>query len=272
MQNIKIKRREIDYSSFVKRPAKDDDFEELITQDCTIYDEAEPERPLILYFKFTEDTSEVKQAVQTIPYETNKRSGGLVSTSRIFGFDPRTGIRKPFCSSTRLAMKNPKEHRAIVGFGERIAEIYKQYLPGVYTSHEQIANEKIKQEWKIRGTPFTSGIINKNNQLNYHFDSGNFNNVYSNMIVFKSNSSGGYLSIPEFGIGLQCGDNTLVMFDGQKIMHGVTPIKMFTSKAYRYSIVYYTLKSFWKCEELNDELALVRNRRMRQERNNVKNV
>ena len=52
-------------------------------------------------------------------------SGGLKTTSRIFGFDPATGIRKPFCSATRLALKNPKEHKAIVDFGQKIAEVYK---------------------------------------------------------------------------------------------------------------------------------------------------
>lgn len=269
MQKITAIRKPIDYKEFIRRPAATDDFSKLITEDTILYEDGF-DKPILLYFKFTDDTSEVREAIQKIPYETSARSGGLMSTSRIFGFDPKTGIRKPFCSATRLAMDNPKEHRAVVDFGEKIAQIYKQYLPDVYVSHEQLAIEKVKNEWRIPLTPFTSGIINKNNQLNYHFDSGNFKDVYSNMIVFKNNVAGGYLSLPEFDMGLQCADNTLVMFDGQKICHGVTPIQYYTENAYRYSIVYYTLSQMWKCEDITTEIANVRNRRMKQERKNIK--
>ena len=269
MQTITVSRKQVNFEDYIKRPASEKDFTNLIKEDTILFEEGNP-KPILLFFKFTEDTSLVRQAVQEIRYDTSARSGGLMSTSRIFGFDPATGIRKPFCSATRLAMENPKQHKAIVDFGERIAKIYKEYLPDTYISHEQIAEEKVKKEWMIPLTPFTSGIINKNNQLNYHFDSGNFESVYSNMIVFKNNVSGGYLALPEFDMGLQCGDNTLVMFDGQKILHGVTPIHYYSEKAFRYSIVYYTLQQFWKCEEINLEIAKVRNRRMRQERKNAK--
>ena len=269
MKNISLIRKKLNFKDFVKRPAKEADVSELIKEDCIIYDKTQPGKPLILYFKFNDDTSEIREACQKIPYETSKRSGGLVTTSRIFGFDPATGIRKPYCSATRLAFDNPNEHKVIVDFGARIAQIYKEYLPDVYISHEQLTIDKVRKEWQIPHTPFTSGIINKNNQLNYHFDSGNFTDVYSNMIVFKSNTAGGYLSVPEFDIGLQCADDTMVMFDGQKILHGVTPIHHYSDKAYRYSIVYYTLQQMWKCEEISDEIAKIRNRRMKQERLNA---
>ncbi len=269
MKHLKIKRTQLDFTDYIKRPATEGDFEKLIKEDAIIYDINYPEKPLLLYFHFKDDTSGVRQAVQDIPYETSKRSGGLVTTSRIFGFDPATGIRKFWCASTALARNNPREHQIIVDFGEQIAKIYKQYLPDTYVSHEQITFDKVKPNWRLTNTPFTSGIINKNNQLNYHFDSGNFKDVYSNMIVFKNNTSGGYLSLPEFNIGLQCADNTVVMFDGQKMLHGVTPINHYPGNAYRYSIVFYSLASFWKCDDITEEIAKVRNRRAKIEKANL---
>ncbi len=267
MKTIQLTRQPVDYKEFVKRPAKREDFGELINEECLIKDQ--DGKTILLYFKFKKPTDKLVQAVESIPYETVRRSSGLVTTSRIFGYDPSTGIRKPYCSATRLAFDNPKQHAVITGFGEEIAEIYKEWLPDTYTSHEQLAVNKVKAEWRIPSTPFTSGIINKNNQLNYHFDSGNFKDVYSNMIVLKNNVAGGYLALPEYGVGLECANDTLVMFDGQKILHGVTPIKFFGENAYRYSLVYYTLEQFWKCDELTVEVAKVRGRRAELEKRNA---
>lgn len=266
MQQITPSYKEVDYTEFVKRPANEKDFSTLIDKDSVVV--GKDGNPVLLYFKFPEDTTEVVEACKAIPYQTSSRTGGLKTTSRIFGFDPATGIRKPYCSTTSLSWENPKEHEIITNFSKRINEIYKERLPDAHARHEQIVSEKIKDAWRIPGTPFTSGIINKNNQLNYHFDSGNFQGVYSNMVVFKSNVAGGYLALPEYDIGLQCADNTLVMFDGQSILHGVTPIKYYSPSAYRYSIVYYSLSQMWKCDDVTEEVAKIRNRRKKLEETN----
>ncbi len=215
MKIIQPKRRAVDYEKYVKRPAAERDFSTLITEDTIINDENG--KPIILYFKLDYDTSQLSDACKSIKYGITKRSDGLVTRSRIFGYDPATGIRKQYCSASRLSSESPRQHKVITDFALVINEIYKKYLPDAQKFHEETANEKILNEWRIPNTPFTSGIINQNNQLNYHFDSGNFNGVYSNMIVMKGNSSGGYLSVPEYDLGLQCSDNTLVMFDGQSI-------------------------------------------------------
>jgi hypothetical protein len=116
----------------------------------------------------------------------------------------------------------------------------------------------VKNEWRITDTPFTSGIINQNNRLKYHFDSGNFDSVYSNMIVLKDNVKGGFLAVPEFDMVFECANNTIVMFDGQKIMHGVTEIYKQTPTAHRYSIVYYSLQQMWNCDTIDEELLRIR--------------
>jgi hypothetical protein len=110
----------------------------------------------------------------------------------------------------------------------------------------------------MKNSVFTSGIINKNNQLNYHFDRGNFRNVYSNMIAFKKDMGGGHLSIPEYDIGLEISDSSVSLFDGQKILHGVTPLKPLTEEAYRFTLVYYSLEQMWKCESPQEELERVK--------------
>jgi hypothetical protein len=78
------------------------------------------------------------------------------------------------------------------------------------------------------------------------------------MIILKKDMQGGYLSLPEFGIGVECSNNSLFLFDGQGILHGVTPFKKLSLDSYRYSIVYYSMQQIWKCLPLTEELAHVR--------------
>jgi hypothetical protein len=255
MTKLEIKRKELDFSQFVKRTALESDFGKLITEDCLITEENVPK---ILYIKLDCDTSLLRYAVKKINYQTDIRTGGLKTTSRIFGFNPRNPIRRDFCSATSLSHENPKENKIICDFGIELARIYERFFPNIYQQHKTKTESNIRAEWTIGNTPFTSGIVNKNNPLKYHFDAGNTKDVLSNMVVFKKNVSGGFLSCPEFDIGFEVADNTAILFDGQKIIHGVTPIKMLAKSSYRYSIVYYTLEQMWKCLILDEEIARAR--------------
>jgi hypothetical protein len=111
--------------------------------------------------------------------------------------------------------------------------------------------------------------VNKNNQLKYHFDSGNFKGVLSNMVVLKKDVAGGYLIIPELDIALEVADNTLTIFNGQEILHGVSTIEYENDHAYRYSVVYYSLEQMWKCEPINDEIARIRKVKTQREKNRL---
>ena len=53
MKKILASRKEVNYEDYIRRPAKREDFETLITEDAILYDEAEPEKPILLYFKFS---------------------------------------------------------------------------------------------------------------------------------------------------------------------------------------------------------------------------
>ena len=167
-------------------------------------------------------------------------------------------------------MSQPQEHAAVIKYGIQISGLYSQFTPEVYEQHMAITKEKVLDEWAIRNTPFTSGIINKNNPLKYHFDSGNFKNVYSCMAVFKRGTKGGFLSMPEYGVGVSLPHNSVFMFDGQSVLHGVTPITKESPTDTRYSIVYYSLQQIWNCLPLSEEIARIRNKKTERERKRAK--
>lgn len=269
MREIYLKKRELNHLDFVKRSALETDYDELIDDDVIAID-ADTKQIIFVQKKLDFDDSQIMWALDRIKYEENTRTSGLKTRSRIFGFNPRNAIRKDFCSTTSLAIQQPREHAAVIKYGVQISQLYSQFTPEVYEKHMEITKAKVLDEWAIKDTPFTSGIINKNNPLKYHFDSGNFKNVYSCMAVFKRGTRGGYLSLPEYGVGVSLPHNSVFMFDGQSVLHGVTPITKDSPTDTRYSIVYYSLQQIWNCLPLSEEIARIRNKKTERERRRAK--
>lgn len=255
MKRIDIEPIEIDLDKYKKRTAKRSDVSRLIKEDCIIYCNNEP---TVLYKKLKTDTSALRWAVKNIKYSKGKRSRGLVSQSSIFGYSPRVAMRHDYCTTTAMALNEKKQHHIITNFAKELTDMYSEFFPDQFKYHNDLVQEKVMKDWTIGGSPFTSGIVNKNNALKYHFDSGNFKGVLSNMVVFKKDVDGGYLVIPSLDVALEVEDNTLSIFNGQDILHGVSSIEYKNEFAYRYSIVYYSLEQMWKCEPLDDEIARIR--------------
>lgn len=268
MKIIEAKKKDLNLKEWVKRSAKEEDYETLIDEPCVVTVDGQIK---IIYDHLDIDTSDVQRALRKIKYTTGKRSRGLVSTSRIFGYRPRNEMRQDYCSSTSLAVEHPKEHEIVARLATKLEKYYQKHNPEQYQKHKAESEGKIKEAWRIHGengeeSIYTSGIINKNNPLKYHFDTGNFTDVYSMMIVFKEDVEGGYLSVPELGLGFKLPNNSVFMFDGQGMLHGVTPIKKQTKDAYRFSVVYYTLKRMWQCLEITEEIARIRQKKTERER------
>ncbi len=255
MKILTLRRKVLNKKDFVKRSAKEEDTLNLITEP-TILKDAETGQIKAIYDVLQIDTAEVVKALRMIRYSKGKRARGLVSTSRIFGYKPRSEMRQDFCSSTSLSKEAPKEHNAVTLLGLKLEEYYKMWDPENYAKHKNATE---------------SQIINKNNPLKYHFDTGNFRDVYSMMIVFKGGVEGGYLSLPEYDVKFQLPNNSLFMFDGQGILHGVTPIKYTSPIGYRFSIVYYTLKRMWQCLEIGEEIDRIRKTKTTRERTRMEN-
>ena len=258
MKTITLTRKQnFNPKDYIRRTAVEADYSNLINYSCMMVDHDSGEL-IGVYLIMPKTPTKLLKALLSIKYDTNKRLAGLITHSRIIGYKPREKIRNDFCSSTTLAKENPVNHQIICDFAKELTKYYKKHCGEIFDDHVSIAKEKILPQWTIKGTPFSSGIVNKNNALHYHHDAGNFKNVYSNMVAFKSNVKGGHLAIPEYDIGLEIATNSIVLFDGQKILHGVTPIKLMSRNAYRFSIVYYTLQQMWNCEPLTAELARIK--------------
>lgn len=254
-----ITRRPLDIREYRQRSAKEEDVTTLIDEPCIIMESG---RIKVVYLQLDKvagvELAPLFAACQQIRYDTERRTSGMLSTSRIFGFEPRKVLRKDFCAAVSLAVDSPEAHAELCAGSRLCSHFYRLTNPSLYQMHREIVANKVMKVWQLYNTVFTSGIVNENNPLPYHFDSGNFENVWSAMLVFKKDIAGGYLACPQYDAMFALPHNSLFMFDGQGLLHGVTPITRLTPEAKRYSIVYYSLKGMWQCLMPGEELERIR--------------
>lgn len=269
MQTYKIKRQVIDLKQFVKRSALEKDADTLIDHDAIVIDEDTNE--VIVVYKILPKSKihdEAFKLLTQVNFQVSNRIGGLknIGGTKIFGYVPRNRVKTTdqACRLSKLATEQPEIHSKLLEYAKVINDIYEDGNAPRFKRHQELV-KKVNENYVIPDTLFTSGIVNRNNPLKYHFDSGNFQKVSSAMIAFKHNIEGGHLVLPEYGIKLMIQDRSVSLFDGQDILHGVTPIKKLTPDALRFTAVFYSLTGMWSCLPLDEEIANARNARWESE-------
>lgn len=257
MKTFKLTKKEISFKELKLSSPNKSDYEKLL-KEYGMYELEDGQ--VILYIGLDTSNRQLSDAFENITYYKSVRTNGLKTHSALLGYKPRNKFKNNFCSIAGMSYNHPLEHELFLKTSEQLANIYKKYFPETYSNHIAKLNEETKDgeslltEYIIENTPFTSGIVNKNNELKYHYDKGNLTEVLSAMIVIKKDIVGGYLCLPEYGVAFELANNSALFFDGQKILHGVTPIYKTTKDAYRYSAVFYTLKDMWQCLTIDEEL------------------
>lgn len=263
MKTITLKRNGVDTSEYIKRTALETDAQETIKGEAIAKDQ---DNGQVIFLKLDLDfDNSLYKILSDVRYDTGKRTQGLKSTSRIIGYSPRSEIRGEFCTVVKMATEQPKHHAYIANLASKYSQKYKELLPDVYTKHLKEVQDKVLNNWIIPDSPFTSGIINKNNALNYHLDRGNFKGVFSCMLVINQDVGGGNLVLPEYNVKVKFAPMSLFLFDGQSILHGVTPIEQYHDKAARFSVVFYSLKRMCECLSPKDELNRIREKKTQRE-------
>ena len=160
-------------------------------------------------------------------------------------------------------MTQSTAHDIFLDHARKIAKAYRANFIQAYANqikYSYIGSSKVHGAYRIKGTPFTSGVINKDTALGYHRDLANTKDGMSCMLILKKGVAGGELILPELSIGFACQDGYILLFDGQKYIHGVTPIIPAQSgNGYRYTIVYYNNKGMSLCLAPEDEEKHYRN-------------
>jgi len=269
-----VRRRPLDVPAYEGHLAKEGDYAQLITESTILYDDDERRVVLAYVAPIAEDCTDLVAALRRLKIGTFDRTGGLksqgsqgrglTSRSEVFGYVPRqAAFSHDACTIAKLAQVDPDAHALLCAFAPVVAAYYRRYQPGAYAAHQHLARQ-VHADYVIEDSPFTSGIVNRDSRMTYHFDRGNFQHVWSNMLGFKGGVTGGYLSVPQYNLGFEIADKSLLMFDGQGLLHGVTKIGKTEPHGYRLTVVFYSLVRMWSCEPPADELT--RARRVTRER------
>lgn len=240
---------------------KPGDCSRLVDEACLVY---EGDELKIAHVYLHEDTAPLLRAIQSVEFGKGYRTSGLKSESRIFGYSPRNELRRDYCSTCAMAKDNPGANAELLRWAPIVTGYLSEFNKPKYFEQAGML-EQVRPEWKIPGSLFTSGILNKNSALHYHFDSGNFKGAWSAMIVLIEGMAGGHLNIPEFDLSLRFRTGSLLLFDGQGLLHGVTQLQRQTPRAFRYSVVYYALSRMRNCLCPQEELARIRQVKTRRE-------
>lgn len=266
MRYVEVERRELELTDFINRAPAEDDCDLVVDDDTTLVADGVP---LVVYrtnMGDPEETDRIAAGLMGLKYDHTVRVKKLITQSRTIGYQPRSTIRRDFCTSAKLATEAPELHGLLCAYAGRAVAEYQERNPELLAKHLGVVNQRVLPEYVIPGTPFTSGIVNKNNPLFYHFDGGNDHDVWSAMFCFRSKTTGGMLAVPEFNLKFAIADRSLLMFDGQKLLHGVTPIIGEGRGAYRFTVVYYSRREMWNCLPLDAEVARIRQARTNRER------
>lgn len=190
---------------------------------------------------------------------------GLRNTSRTFGWTPRRPLYgREGCQPASMAIDNPETERVLDDWAGRLSTMLEAILPEqVQADRDRVS--AVDDDWKLRETHYTSGVINRSAQLPYHRDVFNYP-VWSAMPVLRRGVTGGYLSVPEYDLVVPCRDGWAVFFPGQQFVHGVTPMRQTAADGYRYSIVYYSLRGLKDCFTAALEAQYAVRRRTERER------
>ncbi len=182
-----------------------------------------------------------------LKYLASDRTSGIKSSSLIFGSAPRDPLKRLPARRCAFNKQNPMAFRELERMGHIAQGFFADYASDAWASHCS-SMKSISEHWlTMPGLKFTSGIINNANQLIYHTDNGNMPGCFSMMYTFRRGISEGYLHLPEFNALIKNEHNSLLLFDGASVLHGVTPFKKLNSLARRITIVYYVLKKMASC-------------------------
>jgi hypothetical protein len=264
VKSLEAKWRRYSERDFKKRHSTESDCDVLIDEPCMIYADGELAAVLLYEVDFPESTRQTVLGLED--WTTGVRGSGVQTTTIAIGNQPRAPARsKEACMCSKIGYYSPAAHKEILALTEQAEKFYAQHCPDWYASHKQHSEKDILPEWRINNGVYTSGVMNKNCSMAYHRDRNNITDGWSAMYVLKKNMSGANLNVIDLNAKLYLPDRSLLLFNGQKYMHGVTPMRKNKPDGYRYSIVFYTLAAMKQCLTAKEEIKRAQAKRTERE-------
>jgi hypothetical protein len=176
------------------------------------------------------------------------RLSGISVEHNTFGYAAPAPLRSRWaCTRCRFDRNYPDAAELIYDFVYTAERRFREHAPDAYRQSAEAVLEAVPNAWLIRGTPWTSGIINNTAALPFHKDSGNIRGSWSAMIACRHGIDGGMLYLADYDVYLAVPHGSISIFDGQSVLHGVTPFTVTSHDAWRYTLVAYAKSGMKSC-------------------------
>ena len=115
------------------------------------------------------------------------------------------------CRLTSFTQKHIDKFNAGLPYLQEIAECYRELNYEAYL--KQLDRAKLKPEFKITDTPFSTITINRNFRTALHQDAGDYLGVACLSVLEEGQYNGGLFTIPRFGIGVNLREGDILIAD-----------------------------------------------------------
>jgi hypothetical protein len=181
-------------------------------------------------------------------------------SSAIVGYYGRTG-RHPYCRQTAFTQNEPQRWANVLPLVHEVSDHMKDVLPKKWAIQDAFA-KTVSQDFRIRGTVFSTLTVNNNVCGTVHKDKGDFKAGFGVIGCFREGEyTGGHLCFPQYKVFVDFKDSDLLFFNPHE-WHGVNPMVHTDpeNEGVRVTVVYYFRENLCDCEDVNGELARTRMR------------
>jgi hypothetical protein len=180
-------------------------------------------------------------------------------SSAVIGFLDRY-VRMPYCRLTAFNLDKPREFAKCVPFVRAVDAVFKASIPERYAA-QMAFMDKTENDWKIKGTAFTTVTVNKNFRTAVHKDRGDLKEGFGVITVLQGGIyAGGYLCFPQYRVAVDMRNADVLMCDVHE-WHGNTPIYGERGRFERVSCVFYYRANLHLCGSAEEELERAKSRK-----------
>jgi hypothetical protein len=248
---VTAERRPVDVKELIRTGAPE---RAATIEEPTIVRDAETGALVCVVARFPGDLARYRWGVLNLPLDTTVRAGGIRNRSRVFGYSSRRELmRRNACRCSAAALEAPEAHSIVADSATELSAEVRRLAPERAEPDETLAKSMIDGDWLMGESWWTSGVLNFNSPLAYHFDANNAP-VWNAMVSIRKGVRGGHLHVPAYDLVLACRDGDVAFFPAYQELHGVTPLKV-RADGYRFTAVYYTIEGMKNCLPVADEVA-----------------
>ncbi|MES2287296.1 MAG: hypothetical protein V4547_16510 [Bacteroidota bacterium] len=167
------------------------------------------------------------------------------------------GAMVHYCRKTAFARQYFEKFKAGIPFVEFIDQLYKELCPVHYAKQKAIA-DGTDINYKIGDTSFTTVTVNRNFQTAVHKDSGDYQEGFGNLIVYREGHyEGSFFTLLEWGVAVDMHNGDILFADVHK-WHGNTPFENCSEDYMRIAFVMYYREYMYLCKKPSEELANIK--------------